>query len=25
MRMFYELGDFNAGQSKTVKFEYRRM
>jgi hypothetical protein len=25
MRMFYELGDFNAGQSKTVKVEYRRI
>jgi hypothetical protein len=25
MRMAYNLGDFNGGQSKTVKFEYRRM
>jgi hypothetical protein len=25
MRVIYNLGDFNAGQSKTVKFEYRRM
>ena len=25
MRMFYDLGDFNGGQSKTVKFEYGRM
>jgi hypothetical protein len=25
MRGIYGLGDFNAGQSKTVKFEYGRM
>ena len=25
MRVFYNLGTLNAGQSKTVKFEYRRM
>ena len=25
MRMYYDLGDFNGGQSKTVKFEYGRM